>query len=37
VEVALAATKALIEENMDTAKGAELLDAAVKDLPGKLQ
>jgi len=37
VEVALAVTKALIEENMDTAKGENLLDAAVKDLPGKLQ
>ena len=37
VEVALAATQALIIEHMDTAKGAELLDAAVKDLPGKLQ
>ena len=37
MEVALAATKALIMEHMDDAKGAELLDAAVKELPSKLQ
>ena len=37
VEVALAATKALITERMDAEKGAELLDDAVKDLPEKLQ
>ena len=36
IEVALAATKALIEEHMDAAKGEELIVAAVKDLPGKL-
>ena len=37
IEVALAATKALIEQNMDAAKAEELLDAAVKELPTKLQ
>jgi F-type H+-transporting ATPase subunit b len=37
VEVALAATRALIVARMDDAKGTELLDDAVKDLPGKLQ
>jgi F-type H+-transporting ATPase subunit b len=37
IEVALAATKALIEQNMDAAKAEKLLDAAVKELPSKLQ
>ena len=37
VEVALAAAKALIEEHMDAAKGEELIEDAVKDLPSKLQ
>lgn len=37
IEVALAATKALIEQHMDAAKAEQLLDAAVKELPEKLQ
>ena len=37
IEVALAATKALIEQHMDKAKAEQLLDAAVKELPGKLR
>jgi F-type H+-transporting ATPase subunit b len=37
VEVALAATRALIEERVDEAKDEALIDAAVKDLPAKLQ
>lgn len=37
VDVALAATRALIEERMDEAKGETLIDDAVKDLPDKLQ
>lgn len=37
VEVALAATRALIEERTDAAKGEKLIDDAVKDLPGKLK
>ncbi|MDX1486289.1 MAG: F0F1 ATP synthase subunit B [Alphaproteobacteria bacterium] len=37
VEVALAATRALIEQRMDEAKGEELIDDAVKDLPKRLQ
>ncbi len=37
VEVALAATRQLIEERLDAAKGEELLEDAVKDLPGRLQ
>ncbi len=37
VEVALAATRALIEERLDPARGEALIDAAVKELPDKLQ
>ena len=37
IEVALAATKALIIEHMDAAKGEELIENAVKELPAKLR
>ena len=37
IEVALAATRALIAQGMDPAKGETLIDDAVKDLPSKLQ
>ncbi len=36
IELALAATRALIIERMDDAKGEELITAAVKELPEKL-
>ncbi len=37
VDVALAATRALIEEGMDPARGEAIIDDAVKALPSKLQ
>lgn len=36
VEIAMEATKALIAETLPKDKAAELIDAAIKDLPGKL-
>jgi F-type H+-transporting ATPase subunit b len=37
VEVALAATRQLITERLDAAKGEQLIDAAVNELPAKLK
>ena len=37
VEVALAATRSLIEQGMDPARSETLIDEAVKELPSKLQ
>lgn len=37
VEVALAATRALIAERIDAARGETLIDEAVKDLPARLK
>jgi F-type H+-transporting ATPase subunit b len=37
VEIALAATRRLLEERLDEAKGDALIEDAIRELPAKLQ